>query len=595
MVSLATLASVARDVSAQEPRVLHRPIPGDLPLDGVARRLPPPVSSADVRTAAGASSTWRDRQPVSDQIARPRASWEAPVRELDRQTRSPDGTRLRYEEVFTPAVAPFKRLQAYDAVDELGRLTVRDPALRPLRVGDQHLWGAERRSRFVGELLVEVSPDWPTPIPGVAGEQQVVSYSTSTGDALEFANDSAGNLFVRGTRPGTIRLSYVLEAPEHAFVAGDVPNLPIAAAAAEVPTAQRPLVPTWLPASADTVLRRAVVSRSDPLDQALGRLVGYFRAFRDAELTDARGVEIYSDLALGGVGACRHRAYALVPTLHALGIPARYVGNEAHAWAEVFVTRVGWTRIDLGGWDVPLDATAPTDRPAFRPSNRDPFPQPSQYRSGYSYMNSGSGSVASGPDGGAPVADPSAAGGDAGGPGVPGSIGARADGDGGVSIDPNGGTSAGALPSDRNPGSIGASASGGSLAASRRGEPSSGSRTGVDRDDDRDVRVPITLEVREIRGDESAGFATAHGFVRGSMVRVSGDVTDEQHHGVGNLVIQVEIARDRQPPLRLGTTVSRSDGGWDARVLLPDVLDPGGYEIRASTPGDARHFAASGE
>jgi hypothetical protein len=45
---------------------------------------------------------------------------------------------------------------------------------------------------------------------------------------------------------------------------------------------------------------------------------------------------------------CRHRAYAFVLSALALGIPARLVRNEAHAWVEVS-DGLTWHRVDLGG------------------------------------------------------------------------------------------------------------------------------------------------------------------------------------------------------------------------------------------------------
>ena len=41
------------------------------------------------------------------------------------------------------------------------------------------------------------------------------------------------------------------------------------------------------------------------------------------------------DLALSQKGVCRHRAFAFLVTALGLGIPARMVINEAHAWVEV--------------------------------------------------------------------------------------------------------------------------------------------------------------------------------------------------------------------------------------------------------------------
>jgi hypothetical protein len=47
-------------------------------------------------------------------------------------------------------------------------------------------------------------------------------------------------------------------------------------------------------------------------------------------------------------GVCRHRAFAFLVTAQSLGIPTRVITNEAHAWVEVFDSRL-WRRIDLGG------------------------------------------------------------------------------------------------------------------------------------------------------------------------------------------------------------------------------------------------------
>ena len=130
---------------------------------------------------------------------------------------------------------------------------------------------------------------------------------------------------------------------------------------------------TSLRDSLDPVLRATGVRRTDSFDRALGRLVDYFRRFRDAPLTEQAGDNRYLTLALGGVGACRHRAYAFVLTLQGLGVPARYVGNEAHAWAEVALPGVGWSRVDLGGWDVPMQATAPSARDRWTPRGHAPI------------------------------------------------------------------------------------------------------------------------------------------------------------------------------------------------------------------------------
>ena len=86
----------------------------------------------------------------------------------------------------------------------------------------------------------------------------------------------------------------------------------------------------------------------DDYATTLRKLVWWFRSFKPGELERADD-GLYLTLALSRRGVCRHRAYAFVITAHGLGIPARYVSNEAHVFVEAYVPGQGWLRIDLGG------------------------------------------------------------------------------------------------------------------------------------------------------------------------------------------------------------------------------------------------------
>ncbi len=66
-------------------------------------------------------------------------------------------------------------------------------------------------------------------------------------------------------------------------------------------------------------------------------------------------------------------------TALALGIPSRFVHNEAHAWVEVF-DGVRWHRVDLGGAADHLDSSD-VGRIAYLPP-RDPFEWPAGAQSG---------------------------------------------------------------------------------------------------------------------------------------------------------------------------------------------------------------------
>jgi len=90
------------------------------------------------------------------------------------------------------------------------------------------------------------------------------------------------------------------------------------------------------------------LSRALSPTEAVKKMVAYFRAFTPAEDLPRKYDDIYLDLTLSQRGVCRHRAFAFLVTALGLGIPARVVVNEAHAWVEVQGERL-WQRIDLGG------------------------------------------------------------------------------------------------------------------------------------------------------------------------------------------------------------------------------------------------------
>jgi hypothetical protein len=89
---------------------------------------------------------------------------------------------------------------------------------------------------------------------------------------------------------------------------------------------------------------------------------------------------VYLDLALSKKGVCRHRAYGFTVTALGLGIPARMVMNEAHAWVEVHDGTL-WRRIDLGGAGRTLDAPRDAAIVPYQPPS-DPYAWPPDAESG---------------------------------------------------------------------------------------------------------------------------------------------------------------------------------------------------------------------
>ncbi len=562
--------------AAQSPgRRLHREIPGDLGFGSMPAGVLTPPRSAEELSAVAGRGHWDEARRPGENLLRPRENWSASAREMDRDTRSPPGTELHYQEVFNPSIAPFKRTHAYDSVDDVGRLVVRDPSLRPVVLDAPASWGNAPAARFTGDVFIELSPQSPTPIPSVAAEQRVLSYRTVPETPLGFFEDSAGNVFVRApvTEVRRVRLGYVVEAPQRAFTIGTIPDATLSTEAAHRGMAS-PVVPEFLRAGVGEVLRRAGIAADVSLGAGVGALTSYFRSFRDGELPPTLDGQIYRALALGGVGACRHRAYAFALTMHGVGVNARFVGNEAHAWVEVAIPGEGWSRIDLGGWDVPLRTEAASEREAFVPANPDPLPRPPGYGQLYSTTPS---PTRSNPR---PTTEPPPS--RTPGPTAPTASGVAPGESPSV-------TAAGAgTPGESSAAAVSTGAGDRMQEETANGEPGVG-------------RLGTTLRVSDVHATD--GIAQA-AFVRGTLVEVSGDAQDETGAAAVNLPVSFELWRGgravrighgAEPTTSLGTTVTGDDGRFSARMLLPVDLDWGAYDLRARTPGDARRLPARSE
>lgn len=291
---------------------------------------------------------------------------------------------LYYHAVFDPSVVPFKRNNAKDLIQPDYSLEIGRPRPTPLEIVGNRLDAG--RDAFWGSLLVELAPGRYAPIPSVSPESRILGYETAPGVGLAFFIDGAGNYFVRSDDGGRVRLNVLMDAPRRWFTRTIPRGITTADAWSGCPGG-RPQVPRGVREVATTVWRRIGVAPEQPLDEALPRLVSWFRAFRPGDPPSDSG-DIYLDLALGQVGVCRHRVHAFVITAQTLGIPARYVSNEAHVFAEVWIPGPdpGWLRLDLGGGADGLTVFGGDDRRRHVPDGPDPFPTGGGYDETYSYQ-----------------------------------------------------------------------------------------------------------------------------------------------------------------------------------------------------------------
>lgn len=286
----------------------------------------------------------------------------------DRDTR-PVQT-VDYDDPFSPSIAPFKRLSAFDAVNADESMRVADAALRPLPTGGV---AASGEDAFFADLTVDLVAGEAVRIPSVGPSARLLKLVTVPETPVSTFRDGAENWFVRGKTSGRVRLLLHTSVPRTSL-SGALADRPLS----DLPPA--PKLPERLAAAAQDVNRAIGVHSGMGLKEAVAKLVAYYRSFVTTTSPLPQKGEIFRDLAESKKGVCRHRSYAFVVSALALRIPARLVTNEAHAWVEVS-DGLGFHRIDLGGAAENFDDTTSADKPQHKPPD-DPFAWPQGSRPG---------------------------------------------------------------------------------------------------------------------------------------------------------------------------------------------------------------------
>ena len=299
----------------------------------------------------------------------------------------PDST-LHYVSVFNPDVLPFKRMSALDGIGDDYTLKIAHTALSELPVGGT---SDKTRDRFWGSVLVQLSPGTDVALPSVAPDMRILSYEIKPSVAVKFEKDGADNFYVRtdeASASGTYRLVFLADADAGYFA----PSLPTGGrytpqqVALMTPLELRPVVPDRARAGARRTLDRLGVDASMDLGVVFNRLVGFFRAFQAKPLPQTSG-DIYRELCDSQAGVCRHRAFAFMITANALGIPTRFVENEAHAFVEVWFPERHWQRVDLGGAALRMEVQGADNKTLHRPRSDDPFEKPPEYKQSYTQLD----------------------------------------------------------------------------------------------------------------------------------------------------------------------------------------------------------------
>jgi hypothetical protein len=371
MLLVAISAAVAGPADAQS-SILHEFVPPD-PNEDVsfaATTLEGDLPAA-IQTPSGLSTAPDPRRPPgADHVYSGATTDDSPdsTYEPDRDTRRPNVEN--YDDPFSPATAPFKRLRAYDWVDPDYSLRVRDKALKPVPVGGSVGSGDEP---FYGDMSVDLLPDQPVRIPTVGPGARLLRLHANPEVPVDVLRDGADNWFVRGSDRVRVRLVMEIAIPRATF-GSDLADVDWSA----LDVGQTS--PHTHDAAFQQVAQAIGISRGQRPREVVRRMVTYFRSFGPSEVSPTGKQDIYLDLALSKKGVCRHRAFAFLVSALEIGIPARMAVNEAHAWVEVYDGTL-WHRIDLGGAAANLDHDPDASRPPYRPPP-DPYSWPEGHDSG---------------------------------------------------------------------------------------------------------------------------------------------------------------------------------------------------------------------
>jgi hypothetical protein len=367
-----------------------------------------------------------------------------------------------------------------------------------------------------------------------------------------------------------VRLVFLVDAPRDYF--GSL----LTEARVDALAGRVPALPASTQRDAEAFAAELGLSRSSSFADALIALTGHFRAFEESSTPPRDTGNIYLDLARGMRGICRHRVYAFVITAQALGMRARFVQNEAHAWAEVELPGAGWLRVDLGGAATGLEPRGAQDRPFYTPDVPDPLPRPEAYRRAYEEAQR----AAMARSGVTPEAasSPSTAGSEATGStdGASSESAVSEGASGLVEADPSG-VSTDATGSESGDEREGLEEQG---AAPVRASESQAATVSLA--DAPGISRTLVLEVDQRELD----------VLRGREVEITGTARDGDE-GVPGLRVEALLrAPSGGAEWLLGVTVSRDGGAFRGVFGVPPNLPVGEYRLIVRTPGDRTHAPA---
>lgn len=292
--------------------------------------------------------------------------------QMDNATERVD--QLNYFSNFTPSIIPYKRSVAQNKIEKNGGKYEFSVQSSPYEKIEIHETQPPESDIFWGSFLVQSESNQLHPIPSISPNQVILEIKSEPPSRIHIYKDGADNFAIKTDQNTRIRINIKLAVPTQYFQ-GKFPRIRWAMLSSK----KRIPLATNIKKVAARVQKKINVSRKDSPRDALLKLIAYFRNFEGKSFPERlRKGDLYELIALHQVGVCRHRAQAFVITSNALGIPSRYVYNEAHAFVEIYWPQIGWRRVDLGGAANELNAAIQDGRGTYK-NAEDTLPQPPRF------------------------------------------------------------------------------------------------------------------------------------------------------------------------------------------------------------------------
>jgi len=278
---------------------------------------------------------------------------------------------LNYFSNFTPSVIPYKRAVAQNEITFDGSYLFRVRSAPQNRVKISRDASGEI---FWGSFLVSAQKGSLHPLPSISPNQKILEIRTEPDVDLKMFKDSADNFSVKIDGSDLVRINMKIAVPSNYFN-GEFNEV----LWSQFDTSEVASLGSRTAAIAKKVQKKIGLSRRQTPVVNLNKLVSYFRDFQARPFPEELNTgDLYEQIVLNQIGVCRHRSLAFIITASSMGIPTRYVYNEAHAFVEILWPNNGWRRVDLGGAADALNAATNDGRELHKPGE-DILPQPEQY------------------------------------------------------------------------------------------------------------------------------------------------------------------------------------------------------------------------